>query len=166
MKMKSILTLNDALVHLLRGLFDGEAILQRAIPECSKSLSSEVLTRQLKNYAEDSHDKMLKLERIFSYLMTSPSGKRNIVMEKMINDTHDMLEATISQELKDIILISCIQSINHYKISGYRTALSFAIELQLETVSDLLHEILEAEKQMDQALSKMGQEKIYHRLSV
>ncbi len=159
--MKSLASLNDALIYLLKGLYDGEVILQQAIPACIKNVTSEALKNELNRYKEDSYDKVLKLERVFNYLMTQPGGKRNVVLKKMINDTNSMLSTTSTAEVKDIILASCIQSINCYKIAGYRTAMAFAIELQLETVPDLLHEILELEKQTSHAMNKITRLALY-----
>lgn len=159
--MKSINNLNDALIYLLKELHDGEAVLQQAIPSCSKNVMSDTLKNELNRYKEDSVDKVLKLERVFNYLMDQPTGKRNAVMRRMINDTHNMLDTTSSAEVKDIILASCIQSINCYKIAGLRTAIAFAIELQLETVPDLLQDILEAEKQTSYAMNKITRTALY-----
>ena len=74
----------------------------------------------------------------------------------MLEETHDMLEYASTNSIRDAVMIGCIQTINHYKIAGYGTALAFAVDVKLNTVSDLLHEILEWEKETDRMLTKIA----------
>ena len=158
--MKKIANLDDALLYQLRQLYDGEKALADAIPKCSKKVKSIILKDELSAYLDSTQDKMLKLDRAFSYLMNEPTGGRNSVIRKMIADTHDMLSITASDETRDAVLLACIQSINNYKIAGYRTSAAFAIDLQLEAVPDLLLEILQWERETDRVLTRIGLENI------
>jgi ferritin-like metal-binding protein YciE len=161
----SLSNLNEALAFQLKGLYDAEKKLQKAIPPCSKNIASPLLKETIDKYYESSGDKIIKLERAFNYLMTEPTGRKNEVMEKMIEDTHHVLKYAATEQMRDVVLISCIQNINHYKISGYRTALAFAIELELTTVSDLLHEILEWENQAARSLANLAVNEINQKVS-
>ncbi len=141
----SLTNLTDALVFLLKGLYDAERKLQKAIPPCSDGIKSESLRRVVDNYYDSAGNKILKLERVFNYLMTEPQGRSHDVMEKMIDHTHRLLRAAANDRIRDVILLTCIQNINYYKIAGYRNALLFSVELGLDNVSDLLTDILEWE---------------------
>jgi len=158
--MKKIATLNEALTYQLKGLYDAEIALQKAIPECVLHVKSVQLKSTLHKYEESTNDKILKLERAFNYLMTDPKGRRNAVLRRMINDTHEILDLTSSEKLKEVMLASCFQSLNQYKMANYKTSLAISVELQLEIVSDLLHEILVWEKGTSDALSKITAESI------
>lgn len=153
--MKKISNLNDALTFLLRRLYDAEGMLKDSIQKCSKNVKSEMLKAELLDYAETTRNKIIKLERAFNYLMKEPAGEKNVILRKMISDTHDMLKIVTSDETRDVMLLSCIQSINQYKMAGYRTALAFSIELQLDTVADFLHEIVEWERKSERVFSKI-----------
>lgn len=153
--MKKISNLNDALTFLLRRLYDAEGMLKDAIMKCSKNVKSEMLKAELIDYADSTRNKIIKLERVFNYLMKEPGGEKNVIIRKMINDTHEMLKIVTSEETRDVMLLSCIQSINQYKMAGYRTSLAFSIELQLDTVADLLHEIVEWEKKSERVFNKI-----------
>lgn len=159
--MKTTLrNLNEALSFQMKGMYDAERKLQREIPKCSVKVRSEALKGEIGRYIDSTDDKILKLERIFSYLMTEPSGVKNEIIDKFIEDTHKMLQYASSDDIRDVVFIACIQNINHYKIATYGTALAFAIELKLNTVADLLHEILEWEKDTDRALTKISLEEM------
>lgn len=145
MKKISLTNLTDALVFLLKGLYDAERKLQKAIPPCSGGIHCESVKRVVDNYYDSTGNKILKLERVFNYLMTEPHGRSHEVMEKMIADTNHILGCAASDRMRDVILLTCIQNINYYKIAGYRNALLFSVEIGLENVSDLLTDILEWE---------------------
>lgn len=161
--MKTIENLNDAITILLRGLFDAEKVLQQAIKECSTKATSTALRDELQHYGEDAEDKMLKLERIFNYLMAIPTGKRNYILRKMIEETREIMRVTKDDSIRDILLVSCVQSISNYKISGYQTALAIALDLGLEKVPDLLQEILEREIETEFTLNKLCKEILYQK---
>ena len=152
----SLTNLTDALVFLLKGLYDAERKLQKAIPPCSDGIKSESLRRVVDNYYDSAGNKILKLERVFNYLMTEPQGRSHDVMEKMIDHTHRLLRAAANDRMRDVILLTCIQNINYYKIAGYRNALLFSVELGLDNVSDLLTDILEWETEASREFAEAG----------
>jgi ferritin-like metal-binding protein YciE len=67
-----------------------------------------------------------------------------------------MLSATTSPHLRDILAIGCLQNINAYKIAGYRSAYMFAVEMELDTPTDLLQQILEWEIDSSKTLSALA----------
>jgi ferritin-like metal-binding protein YciE len=87
--------------------------------------------------------------------MQEPLNRKNEISTKLMDDANQMLCNTGCTHLKDIIMISCIQNINAYKISSYKTAYLFAAELELDTATDLLHQILEWEIEIGKKLSAL-----------
>jgi ferritin-like metal-binding protein YciE len=142
---KSINTLQDALAYQLKGLFYSELKVRGEFEICSKQLESLEVKKEIQCYIGNADNVLQKLERVFNYLMQEPTPRKNEVTIKMIDETHHLLGLTSSQHLKDIITVSCIQNINAYKISAYKTAHLLAVELELDTAADLLQEILEWE---------------------
>ncbi len=53
-----------------------------------------------------------------------------------------MISATNSPYLKDILMISCTQNICSFKVSSYKTAYLFAVELELDIAADIIQQIL------------------------
>ncbi|MDN3690250.1 ferritin-like domain-containing protein [Cyclobacterium jeungdonense] len=153
---KALSNLQEALGYQLKNLYDAEKKIQKALPECSEKATSPRLQKELKNYLESTFDKINKLERVFNYLMDSPTGRENLIMDKMLEDTHHILKISSSDELRDVLITSCLQNIIHYKIAGYGSAHAMAMELDLRTVTDLLHEVLMWEKQSDQVLTSIA----------
>lgn len=152
----SLTNLTDALVFLLKGMYDAELKLQKAIPPCSKGITSDTIKQVVDNYYESAGNKILKLERVFNYLMDEPQGRTHEVMDRMIADTHHVLRYAANDRMRDVILLTCIQNINHYKIAGYRNALLFSVELGLDNATDLLTDILEWETQASREFAEAG----------
>ena len=153
---KNIHTLQDTLAFQLQGLYFAEKLLKEEFRECSHEINSKKLKEQINAYASDAENKLLKIDRIFNYLMQEPEPRRNKVIVKLLKETKDMLAFTDSPHLKDIIIVGCLQNINAYKISSLKTAYMFTVELELDTAADLLQQILEWELEMAKALSNLA----------
>lgn len=159
--MKNKLTnLTEVLAYQLEGMYDTEKKLQHSIPICVEVIKLEILKLEVKKYGELATDKRTKLKRIFSYLLIERFGRKNKVIDSLLKDTQEMIKYASTDHLRDAVVLACMESINHYKIANYNTALAFAIELNLETVSDLLHEILAWEKETATVLTKIAFEEL------
>jgi ferritin-like metal-binding protein YciE len=152
---KSLVNLQDALAYLVTRLYNAERKSQKVIEDCSVHITSLKLKKEIQKYRESTSDKLTKLERVFNYLMQEPEHQDNEVMDKMLEDLYQTITHT-SDALRDAMIISCLQQINHYKIAGYGTARAMALELELETVGDLFTDILRWEKQSDRAFTHIA----------
>ena len=141
----TITTLQDALAFQLQGLHYAETKVREEFSTCSHHLTSAKLKTEISKYMESSQDKILKLERIFNYLMQESVSRKNAVINELLRETEQMLSIADSPHLKDILMISCIQNICAYKVSSYKTAYLFSVELELDIAADLLQHILEWE---------------------
>ena len=155
MKTK-INSLNDALAFLLQELYYTETKLKEEFPPCCSEITSRKIRSEIENYTGSADNKMLKLERVFNYLMKEPISRKNDVVNALLNETHQVLSATTSTHLRDILSIGCLQNINAYKIAGYRSAYMFAVEMELDTATDLLQQILEWEIDSSKSLSALA----------
>jgi len=155
---KSTLTMQNAFTFLLQGLYFTETRLATELGSCSRQSTSARLSDEVKNYAESTQYKLLKLERIFSYLLNTSNSRKNEVIDKLLTETHAILNTADPGHLKDILMIGCIQNINAYKITSYRTACLLAVELELDTVADLLQQIIGWETETSRILAALSSE--------
>jgi len=157
--MKTIIhSTNDALTYLLQGLYYTEAKLKDTLPGCFAAISSARIRDEFSNYVDSSANKLLKLDRAFNYLMTDQVTRRNDAIHQLMLEMHHILEATPSPHLRNILSVGYLQNINTYKISCYRSAYLFAVELELDTVTDLLQHIFEWEVESSKVLSQLALE--------
>ncbi len=158
MNKRNVNTLSDALAFQLNNMYDAEQKLQQEIGPCCRFSTFLHLQNEMNKYIEQSSNKMIKLERIFNYLMEEPGGISNAIIEKMLEDTQAVLKMADSSSLRDVLLTSSLLAINHYKLGVYSCAQVIALKLEIETVSDLLSEIVHWEKETNKALSKIALE--------
>ena len=153
---QNIKTLQDALAYQLQGLFYAETQVRSEFSDCSRDITSGPVKSELERYIESTENKLLKLERIFNYLMRERLIRKNAVIDRLLEETRHMLTYAAPGHLKDILMISCIQNINAYKISSYKTAYLFSVELELDTASDLLQQVIEWELQTSKDLNALS----------
>jgi len=152
---KAITKLEDALALELQSLYDGEMSLKEKIEEANRDTDCIELKEILKKYAESSDHKRLKLDRMFSYLMVEPSSQGSTIIGKLLDETVQRAKHTLSDKIKTPILISGFQQVNHFKIASYKTALQYALEVDLDTVADLLQQVIEWERKTEKALADL-----------
>jgi ferritin-like metal-binding protein YciE len=88
--------------------------------------------------------------------MREPLTQTNDVIIELMREMHQMLDATNVFHLKDVISVGCVQNINAYKIANYRSAYIFAAELELDTATDLIQQILEWELETRKVLTELS----------
>ena len=158
--MKELTCVNEFLAFHLEGMYDGEKKLQHHLPAISEGVRHKGLIEEIDNYIERAAEKRSKLKRIFTYLLVPPFKRKNKVVDSLFKEAHEALQHACGDNVRDAVTIVLVQSINHYNIANYSTALAFAIELNLEVAADLLHEILEWEKKTDISLKKIAFEEL------
>lgn len=152
----TIKTSSDALAFLLQGLYFTETTIKKTLPACFRGISSEQIRSTFNNYATSADNKLLKLERVFNHLMTEPLTRNNEAIHQLVGEMHQILTATTTPHLRDMLSIGYMQNINTYKISSYRSAYLFAVELELDVVADLVEQILGWELETSQLLSQLA----------
>ncbi len=143
--MKKINSVQDALAFILEGLYYTETKLKDEFRACCTKVSSPHLIIELDKYGLNCENNLLKLERIFNYLMQEPELRKNEVVNQLMDNTNQILYSVKNPYLRDILTIGCIQNMNAFKIASYRSAYMLAVELELDTVTDLIQQMLERE---------------------
>ena len=158
--MKKLTNLNEVLAFLLEGMYEGEKELQHQLPTFSERVRNPRLKEEINKYLERSIEKRSKLKRIFSYLLVPASKRKNKVVEVLFKETRELADKASESYLRDVVFAACLQSVNHYNAANYRAALALAVALNLEQVTDLLHEILRWENETFIALEKIAFEEL------
>jgi ferritin-like metal-binding protein YciE len=158
--MKKLTNLNEILAFQLEGMYEGEKALQHQLPTFSEGVQNLRLREEIKKYLDRSIEKRSKLKRIFSYLLVPASKRKNKVVEVLIKEAQAVVDKASESYLRDVVFAACLQTINHYNAANYRAALAIAVALNLDQVTDLLHEILQWENETFIALEKIAFEEL------
>ena len=154
MKIK---TLHDALVHELQDLYSAETQLTRALPKMAKASSHEELTEAFEEHLQQTKGHVERLEKALKQLDASTRGEKCKAMEGLIEEGKSTLELDAGDEVRDALIISVAQKVEHYEIAGYGTARTFAKLLGEDKIVSLLADTLEEEAEADQKLTKIAE---------
>lgn len=150
-----IQTIEDAFVFHLQQLVYTESKIKEGLFQ-SPTPASLRLKNEIREYAESSYSKLLKLERIFNYLMREPYSRKNLLITQMIQDATESMELVTTAHVKDILIVNCFKCMNAWKTSSYKNAYIYSVELELDTPSDLLQQILEWEISAGKSLARIA----------
>jgi len=151
-------SLRELYVEQLRDLYDAENQLIKALPKMAKSSSSDELRQSIEEHLEQTRGQAERLEQIFEQLGEKPKGKKCKAMQGLIDEGKETLEEDMEEDTKDAAIIAAAQRVEHYEISGYGTARTYANLLGESEAAELLEETLNEEKETDQKLTQLAEE--------
>ena len=88
---------------------------------------------------------------------------KNLVINALIEDADEKLEACLFQEMEYACLISSLQAAIHYKISHYGSAAAFAVTLGFKAIAEMLHQFVAYEKDFNHRFSHLALHDINHK---
>ena len=102
-----------------------------------------------------------RLEKIFEILGTRPQEETCEAMRGLIEEITEVIDASGDPQVKDAVLIGAAQRVEHYEMAGYGTARTFAQQLGLDEIADLLQETLDEEGAANKKLISIAEGGIF-----
>lgn len=150
--------LKDLLIVELYDLLSSEEQIVEALPEMVKASESTTLKKAFESHLIETKGQIQRLEKIFQLLKVEKNEKFCKAMKGLIEECKDVLkDFKTKSPIRDAALISKAQRIEHYEISAYGTVRTFASELDLEMVAELLQDTLDEEANTDEKLTKIAE---------
>lgn len=156
--MPTMKNLEALYVHELRDLFSAEEQIIEALPKMAKNAEHEALKELLQEHLQETKEQRSRMEKIFKRLDKGQSGKVCKAMRGLIAEGEDVLEEATDPNVRDAAIIAAAQRVEHYEISGYGTAATYAERLGFSEDHELLTQTLAEEKEADQKLNKVAKE--------
>jgi ferritin-like metal-binding protein YciE len=163
MSLFSNLTLNsldDLLVVQLQDLYDAEQRLTNALPRMAEASSNNQLRSAFWEHLGETKQHVARLERIFDALGLSPERETCEAMKGLIAKGEEAINADGESDVKDAALIAAAQRVEHYEIAGYGSVRSFAQQLGLQKIAQLLQLTLDEEYGADATLTKIAESSV------
>ena len=165
------MTENNQPITTLHNLLDYEALqftsaevqLRECVPGWINKAGSLKLKAILQKYLDLTMQHIQKMERFLEEEKIDSLNLGNRVMRAFIEETEQKLSNCTDTAVKDACILSCVQAINHFKISTYGTAAAFANTLNMEKHASVFHEAEINEKQIDDRLSQLAEHEINSR---
>lgn len=152
--------LNDLLIHELKDIYNAENQIMKALPKMAKAASSEELRTAFEGHLAETKTQIGRLEQVFEIVGEKASGEKCKAMEGIIKEAEGMMELKADKSVMDAALIACAQRVEHYEIAGYGTVCTYAKQLGMNDVLDLLQMNLSEEKKTDEKLTFLAEQSI------
>jgi ferritin-like metal-binding protein YciE len=146
-------SLDDLLVHELEDIYSAEHQLIDALPKMAEAASSPQLKKAFEQHKEKTERQAERLEQAFAKLGVKPEEKMCKGMQGLIEEGQEIISEDAEPAVKDAALIGAAQKVEHYEVSAYGTARTFAETLGKDDVASLLQTTLEEEAHTDERLT-------------
>ena len=156
----SIANLHHLLVYDTSQFEIAEIELQKVLPEWINWVSSLKFKAVLQKYLDLVQQHIEQLENYYAQEQIPSLAVSNPIMQGFLAATAEKLALCTDIAIKDACLLASIQVINHFKISAYGTAASFANTLGMEKQAEVFHQCEVNEKQIDDRLSQLAEHEI------
>lgn len=154
--MSSVTNFQDLYIEELRDLYSAETQLVKALPKVAKAVSNKKLQDAVNTHLEQTKGQVERLEQIFKDLGEKPTGHTCKAMQGLIEESDEMIKEIEAGPLRDAAIIGGAQKIEHYEISGYGTARTFAELIGQAEHVELLDMTLDEEAETDEMLTDIA----------
>ena len=153
-------TIAKLLEDQLKDIYSAENQLVKALPKLVKKASAKGLKHAIATHLEETKHQVERLDQIGESLGIKLAGKKCKAMEGLIEEGAEVIAAEGPGPVIDSALIAAAQRVEHYEISAYGSARTFAQQLGHEEVVELLQETLDEESAADEKLTSLSEEEI------
>lgn len=150
----------DLFVEQLKDLYDAENRLTEALPKMADAANSSQLKQAFQSHLRETQGHVARLEQVFQQISVEPKRETCEAMKGLISEGETMIKAKGDPDIKDAALIAAAQRVEHYEISGYGTARTFAQRLGLTQAANLLQQTLQEEKAADEKLNTIAESSV------
>ncbi len=156
-------TLDDLFVETLKDIYFAEKAIVKALPKMAKAAESDDLREAFENHLKETEGQVERLEQVFEEIDKPARTKTCDAIKGMIEEAKDVMTEFKGTDALDAGILAAAQAVEHYEISRYGTLKTWAEELGLERVVDLLDETLQEEKNADQLLTRIAESRVNQR---
>jgi ferritin-like metal-binding protein YciE len=146
-------TLNDLYLEQLKDLYSAENQLVVAMPKMEAKATNPQLKAAFKMHLAETEHQLQRLTQIFQELGMDGGGHECKAMKGIIKEGDELMAQDADPDVMDAGLIAAAQRVEHYEISGYGTACTYAKQLGHTKALALLKETINEEKMADEKLS-------------
>jgi len=126
----------------------------------AESAHSSNLKQALMNHLQETLGHVQRLERIFEMMNVAPQRMTCAAMKGIITEGDEILNAKGDDYVRDAAIIAAAQRVEHYEMAGYGTVRTWAEQLGLTSIAQILQETLDEEENADRILTQIAEESV------
>ncbi|HKG68723.1 MAG TPA: ferritin-like domain-containing protein [Segetibacter sp.] len=169
--MEKMTDLNALLRHCVQELYSAEEQIIEAMPAMIAKAENPSLKQALEQHLRVTENQRERIDQVrqmmgadeesvtkYSGILSNffGAGSKCKGMEGLIDEGQKIMAANLSSEVMDAAIIGGCQKIEHYEIAAYGTARTYAQELGLSQVAQLLQQTLDEEYRADEILTTLA----------
>lgn len=148
--------IRNLLIDELHDILNAEEQIVEALSEMAQAAQSPELKEAFEGHLKETKGQIERLFKIFQLLKIERTEKPCKATRGLIRECREVIQELDKSTIRDAALISKAQRIEHYEISAYGTMRTFANELDLDEVANLLQETLDEEANADKKMTKIA----------
>jgi len=149
--------LKDLLICELKDIYSAEEQIVKGLPDAIAAADCDELKKALEQNLAETKNQVKRLNKVFNMLNIPAESETCEAMQGLTKEVKESLGKLEKGPLRDAALISKLQRIEHYEMAVYGTLRTFAKELGLSEIKDILQESLDEEGAADKALTKIAE---------
>jgi ferritin-like metal-binding protein YciE len=153
-------SLRTHLVEELIDLLDAETQLTKALPRMAKSATTPMLKTAFQRHLMETRAQIARLNKALRQLGERPRRKTCEAMEGLLTEGESVMNRTPEGVLRDAVMITAAQKVEHYEMASYGTARTYAMVLGEHGVARLLAQSLKEEKATDGKLTTIAERSV------
>jgi ferritin-like metal-binding protein YciE len=155
--MAAVDSLRTHLVEELTDLRSAEEQLIEALPKMAKSATAKTLRTAFQKHLTETRGHVTRINQALRALGEKPESKTCKAMKGLLKEGNSVMSKTPEGALRDAVMITAAQKVEHYEIATYGTARTYAQVLGESEVARLLEQTLKEEKTADVTLTKIAE---------
>ena len=150
-------TMEQLFIDELQDLYSAETQIIDALPKMIEKTNSAELRQAFDTHLQQTRLQKQRLDRIFDQLpKVDREDKTCKGIKGIIDENEKLIKDAKDADVRDAGMIAGAQRVEHYEISAYGTARTYAQLLGRAEWARLLQETLDEEKQTDQLLNNIA----------
>ena len=155
--MATVNSLRTHFIDELLDLLDAETQLTETLPKLAQAATANTLRAAFQKHLKETRSHVTRLKQALRALGEKPSSKTCQAMKGLLGEGASMMKKTAPGSLRDAVMITGAQKVEHYEMASYGTARTYAIVLGEKAIARLLAQTLKEEKGADQTLTKIAE---------
>lgn len=153
-------SLRDLLEQEVQELYSVETQILDAFPDIIERVADEGLRQTLEEHRRITMDQRRRLEAMAPQLGIELDIVTSRGMAGILSEERATIASARDEAVRDAVIVSSAQKVEHYEIAGYRSALFHALVLGEEDIASLLDRTLQEEREAGRALSGIAESRV------
>lgn len=153
-------TLKDLFIHSLSDIYSAEKQMTKSLPKMARASTSPDLKAAFESHLEETQGQIHRIDQVVEATGVRLKRIKCVAMEGLVEEGQEQIDEIEKGPVLDTALIAAAQKVEHYEIAAYGSLIALAKQLGETAAVKLLSETLQEEKNTDEKLSLLAEEKV------